>query len=171
MALPFGIWMGVAFFFMYGSPICLMSGVMAGALFGVTMATILSSAHQRAVSNMPYGVTEETLGVQHVRDIDLEMPYDKAFDLCLSCLYLMQEVTVRQENRSTGEILAKTGGAWKTAGDQIAISVKKVDDSHTRVTVSSRPAWRWTIVDNGRNLANVERIRGYLRSQIAARAT
>jgi len=155
--IPFGILVGIL-----SGPVY---GLSAGIFFGGFMSLILGFLHSWSVKRMPSGKSEEAKGVYHVRNIDLQLPYDKAFDLCIESLDLIKRCKIRKEDRSQSKIDARAGITWKTWGDTISFDVRKIDNDRTQVEVSSRPSVRTTLVDYGKNLENVERISSFLKEQ------
>ena len=126
------------------------------------MSLILGFLHYRSVKRMSFGTSEEAMGVHHVRNVELRLPYDKAFDLCIESLNLIKKCKIQKEDLSQGEIDARAGMTWRTFGDVISFEVRKIGDDRIQVEVSSRPAVRATLVDYGKNLENVEQIAGFL---------
>ena len=163
MGIPFGIVMGIFYSFQYGFSVGLVAGLFAGILFGCFMSLILGFLHIRSVKQIPSGKPEEAMDVHHLRSIELQFPYDKAFNLCIESLSLIKKCKIQKENRSQGKIIAKAGMTWKTWGDVISFDMRKIDNNRTQVTVSSRPIVRTTLVDCGKNLKNVEKIIRFLK--------
>jgi hypothetical protein len=163
--IPFGIFMGIFYSLQYGFPSGLVAGLFVGILFGVFMSLILGFLHSWSVKRMPSGKSEEAMGVHHVRNVELRLPYDKVFNLCVESLRLITKCKIQKEDHSQGKIVAKAGMTWKTWGDIISFEVRKIDNDRTQVMVSSRPAVRTTLVDYGKNLENVERISAFLKEQ------
>jgi hypothetical protein len=110
---------------------------------------------------MSYGKSEEAMGVYHVRNVELRLPYDKTVDLCIESLRLIKKCKIQKEDRSQGKIVARAGMTWRTWGDVISFDFLKIGNDRIQVEVSSRPAVRTTLVDYGKNLENVERIVGF----------
>ena len=163
--IPFGIFMGIFYSFRYGFSSGLADGLFAGIFFGGFMSLILGFLHSRSVKRMPYGKSKEAMDVHHVRNIELRVSYDKAFDLCIESLNLIKRSKIRKEDRSQGKIDARAGINWKTWGDLISLDVRKKDNDRTQVIVLSRPVVRTTLVDYGKNLENVERISSFLKEK------
>lgn len=163
--IPFGIFMGISNSFRYGFPSGLVEGLFAGIFFGGFMSLILGFLHSRSVKRMPSGKSEEAMDVHHLRNVELWLPYDKVFNLCVESLRLIKKCKIQKEDISQGKIVAKASMTWKTWGDVISFDVRKIDNDRTQVIVSSRPAVRTTLVDYGKNLENVERISSFLKEQ------
>lgn len=173
--VPFGILIGISqiifrnstLTFFYGSnafAMALVFAVVAGLFYAFFMAALITFFHKRAVQNLGYGTTEEAFEVHHVRNVDLTLPYSTTFDLCIGGLHLMGGFSIQEEDRSSGEINAKAGRGFLVKPNQVTFHIKSVNDLLTHVEVSSKPLSRWAVVDFGKNLENVERIVGYLRS-------
>ena len=164
--IPFGIFMGIFYSLKYGFPSGLIAGLFReGIIFGVFMSLILGFLHSWSVKRMPYGKSEESLGVYHVRNVELRLPHDKVFNLCIASISSIKKCKIQTEDRSQGKIIAKAGSNWKTWGDVISLEVHKTDNYRTQVVVSSRPTVRATLVDYGKNLENVKIISSFLKEQ------
>jgi hypothetical protein len=66
-----------------------------------------------------------------------------------------------------GEIRARAGLNWKTWGDDIFFKLTHGTGS-TVAEISSRPSARSTMIDFGKNLDNIERIRRFLLEHLSA---
>lgn len=108
----------------------------------------------------------ESKSVHQTRELELRLPDDKVFDLCMASLSLVRGM-VQQEERSMGRLVAKTGFSWKSNGEIIDFTLTKLEDEHTRVVISSKPAISITLVDWGRNKQNIERISEFLKKREA----
>jgi hypothetical protein len=160
--IPFGLLMGIFSSLQNGFHSGLMTGALSGISFGVFLSLTLGFLHRRSVEKMPFGNSEEAMGVGHGRNVELRLPYHEVFDLCIDSLNLIKRSKIREENRSQGKIVARGGITWKTWGDVISFSIRNTGNDGIQVEVSSRPALRWTLVDYGKNLENVERILSFL---------
>jgi hypothetical protein len=126
------------------------------------MSLSLGFLHIKSVKRMALGKSAEAMGVRHVRNVELRLPYDEAFDLCIESLSLIKKCKIHNEDRVQGKIVAKAGMTWKTWRDVISFEVRKIGNDGIQIEVSSRPALRTTVVDYGKNLENVEKIVGFL---------
>lgn len=165
MGIPFGIFMGIIYSLQYGFPSGIVAGLFVGLFFGVFMSLILGLVHSWSVKRIPSGKSEKAMGVHHVRNVELRLPYDKAFNLCIESISLIKKCKIQKEDRSEGKIVAKAGMTWKTLGDLISFEVHKIENDRTQIVISSRPAVVTTLVDYGKNLENVERISSFLKEQ------
>ncbi len=103
-------------------------------------------------------------GVHQVRKLVLPISYEKAFDACVKSIETLKRSKKIKEDRDNGIFDAKAGITWKSFGEQIRFIVNRLDDEHTEVEFSSRPAARTTLIDYGKNLKNVKAIEEYLES-------
>lgn len=160
--IPFGIFTGVLFSSLYGISTGLPAGLVSGLLFGFIMFIILGFLHSRAVEKIAGNRSEESMAVRQARNIELQLPYDRAFDLCIRSLDVISRCRVREEDRSQGRIMATASINWKTWGDTISFNIAAINNEKTAVKISSRPTSRTTLVDYGKNLENVKAIVSFL---------
>ncbi len=160
--IPFGIFMAVLFSSLYGISTGLPAGLVSGLFFGFIMFIILGFLHSRAVEKIAGDTSEESMAVCQVRTVELQLPYDRIFDLCRRSLDVISRCRIREENRSQGRIIAASSINWKTWGDTISFDITSINNEKTAIKVSSRPTSRSTLVDYGRNLENVIAIVSFL---------
>jgi hypothetical protein len=160
--IPFGIFMSILFSLCYGINVGLSGGLISGLIFGFLMFIILGFLHSRAVEKIAGNSSEESMGTCQVRNTELQLPYDRTFDLCIKSLNLISRCRVQEEDRSHGKIIARSSINWKTWGDTISFDITGISDERTAVTVSSRPTSWSTLVDYGKNLENVKIIISFL---------
>lgn len=160
--IPFGIFTAVLFSYLYGYKIGLPGGLISGLIFGFVMFIILGFLHSRAVEKIAGHISEESMATCQVRNIELQLPYDSTFDLCMKSLNLISRCRIQEEDRSQGKITARSSVNWKTWGDTISFDITGISNEKTAVKVSSRPTARSTIIDYGKNLENVKIIVSFL---------
>lgn len=98
------------------------------------------------------------------RVVDLEIPLDRVFDLCLASLSEVRG-KVKQQDRSLGTITAKTGIKWTSNGETIEFAISALDSKRSQVRVSSRFSIPALLDPLEVNRNNVEKISGFLRSR------
>lgn len=165
MGIPFGICMGLLQASEHGASAGLTKGITSGIFFGGSMTLVLGFLQRRSVRNVSPGNSADAMDVHQVRKLELRLPFDQAFDLCIESLGEIKRGKVRSQERSAGKIVAKTGMTWKTWGDTITFDLRKTGDDSVQIEVSSRPALRMTMYDYGKNLENVEALVGFLNAQ------
>lgn len=132
------------------------SGIISGILFGGFLVLLV------------YVVGRLFSGSAHRTEVVmLNIPYNKALDLCVDSLHKISRSKIQEKNISLGKVVAKTGLSWKTWGDRIVFDVKAINDDRVEVTVSSKPILFTTLVDYGKNAENINRICEFLRSKQA----
>jgi len=160
--IPFGILSAILFSYLYGIDLGLQGGIASGLIFGFLMFIILGYLHSRAVKKIAGDTSEESMATSQVRNIELQLRYDKTFDLCIESLDLISRCRITEQERSIGKIIARSSVNWKTWGDTITFEITRIDNEKTAVKVSSRPTTKSTIVDYGKNLENVKTIVSFL---------
>ena len=160
--IPFGAFMAILFTFLYGIDAGLSGGLMSGLVFGFLMFIILGFLHTRAVRKISGVTSRELMSTFQTRNIKLPLPFERAYDLCIESLVMIRKCKVREQDRSSGKIIANSSINWKTWGDTISFDLTGTGSEETEVSVSSRPTSWSTIVDYGKNLENVEKIVSFL---------
>ena len=126
------------------------------------MSLIAGTWHVVSVRRMPAGRRIGALNVHQTRTVELKLPYDHTFDLCLEAV-LMRGGSIHLKNRAQGTILAKTSMNMKSWGNAVSFEINRVGANRTNVNISSKPSQRTTLVDYGSNLENVETIVAFLK--------
>src|SRR5436190_2857563 len=132
-----------------------------GVCFGLVIAgafLIVGVGHVLRIHSLSFPLPPDPYEVKHVREADLNVPYDTAFDLCRDSLFSLRRSSINKESKSLGRIDAKTGLSWWSWGNRISIHLDKLSDSSTHIQVVCEPIVRTTMVDFGSNLENAEQI-------------
>lgn len=119
-----------------------------------------------------YGRSPELLRCYHTRELEMDVPYDEAFDLCLKAVKSLK-CKIRETNRNLGRIVAikptKVPLDWVFNQDLITIELRRIDDKRTGIKISSQlyphPPTEY-YVDYGSNLENIERIVSLLKEEM-----
>ena len=162
--IPFGLLMGIMSFHMGDNADAILNGILSGLIFGTLVSYILISLHKSLSRKVDSGASMPDFDIHQVRHIVMGIPYEKAFSLCIRSLKTIDRCRIISQSLDNGEIRARAGLNWKTWGDDIIINLTEGKDT-TGVEISSRPSARSTLVDFGKNLDNVERIRRFLIGQ------
>src|SRR5262249_3985911 len=101
--------------------------------------------------------------LRHVRALTLDLPYEEAFDACISAARTLGTRTRLHRNLDDGTIEARTIPDWRTSGERASFAVQPTSLGRVRIEVTTRPAAGLALLDYGASLANVERIVEYLR--------
>ena len=160
----FGSLTGIYCSYQYSVETGLACGIISGLTLSALLFIVLSPLHIYAVKKVASELTKEAYGTDHVRNIKLDLPYEKTFDLCIKSLTSLNNCKITTREPSLGEITAKTSINWKTWGDTIIFKLKQIDNQSTTLILSSRPTARTTIVDYGKNLDNIQKIVCFLKN-------
>lgn len=152
--VSFGLIMGVVYR-------DLSRGLILGLFFGFFMSLIVGKMNTIFAKKSKSNSSDKTMSVRQIKVLELQLPYDKTFDLCIESLDTIGG-TVKQEERSLGKVVSKIGMTWKSFGETVQFDIHKIDDKKTQVQVLSKPALPITLVDYGKNLENVEKITEFL---------
>jgi hypothetical protein len=146
--VPFGLFMALD----RASPL---RGVVAGALFGAAMTFMVGGLH--IVKAWRGG------GVADVHQTDQFLvtgDVGRAKEAAERALCKLGVARTREEQgEGTFALEGRTRMSWKSWGEIVRVEVGPVADGTVPVNVSSRPSWRTTLADHGKNLANVRAFR------------
>ena len=164
MFIPFALCFGLLGFLTYDdSFLGLRISLYISAAVGAIASISLGSAHIFCVRRWSFLKSDRPLGVRHIREFEILLPYDGAFELCVQSLSSIKRCRILEEDQVRGSILAKTGLTWKAFGDLVSFGLRKIDDDRTHVEVTSKPGLHTRLVDFGMNLDNVERLTKFLK--------
>ena len=151
-------------FFSHGGGfiLCLVS---PSLILALAISLGLVSGQIIAVKRVHSQGTKKSLDNHQTRKVEVNYPYRKTFQLCLEAIKELGNCKIRKTDSSRGIIEARTGISLRTYGDNISFEIQQLDNERTQVEISSRPMWWPTIVDYGRNLENVEKIKSFLQEQ------
>jgi hypothetical protein len=134
----------------------------AGIFFGAFMSMVCVTAHLLAIVLRRYPVSAETLGVAHARQIKITMPYSDTYNACLSSIRAIRGGHIVLADRDRGYIKARIPVNLLSFGEEIQLNIHDDDDGASQVDIYGHPVIRWTLLDYGKNLENVEKICGFL---------
>lgn len=146
------------------APNAVLKGIIAGLVFGTLLSCLLISLHTSLSRNVVTDSVNHDFGMFQTRRIEIPLAFEDAYSLCLQSLKTIKRCSIQSESPDEGTIKARAGINWKTWGDNVLIELVKGEGS-TIVEISSRPSARSTLVDFGKNLDNVERIKRFLLDQ------
>ncbi len=172
LVLMFGLPMGILAlvgFFIRNTPwylslaLATSVGLLAGFAFATPMAFMQLLSVRRIIrkQNIDKGRFSNLYGVTHKAVIDFWGTLSQAHDLCLKALDNIKKVKAVNNEDENRKIYATTSINYLTSGERISISLS-VNKDETCIEVHSEPISRWTIVDYGRNLRNIEIILLYI---------
>lgn len=136
-------------------------------VFILILWLVLWLIHRISIKRKGFPLTKQNLSVVHQREIRLSLPYEQAFNICKEAINQLSRITFKQEDYSTGTLIANSRITWSSFGEQIIFNIDAIDDNKTQVRFTSRPLVSTTKFDYGKNLENIERIRHYLMSYVS----
>jgi len=99
------------------------------------------------------------------RVIELQCPYDEAFNLCTLAVNVVRgRPRILRRDKSMGRIIAKTSVTIYSWGETITFNIRRISDNRTQVEISSKPAII-QILDYGKNFENIEKIVAFLKEK------
>jgi len=131
------------------------SGLTQGLFFALSISLIIGTFHKIMTRNMSadrgghieprQSLTETVVG-----------PYDTVFEKCIHTLQ-QRKAKIIYSDKKNGSIVAKLPASWKSFGEELKVYLEKEDgaDKEAKVTISSSPRVKTTIVDYGKGLQNV----------------
>jgi hypothetical protein len=163
----FGIFMGICYSFLYGYSTGLFVGIFSGLLFGIYSSLFIRYKQHKTIKQLGLEISDETLDAHQTRELDLNVPYDNAYDFCLKFIQLMRKGRIKTEDRSKGIIVAKIGMKLKRNPCIILFKLQKTNNAITHIEVSSKPSIpiiniSSIIVDGGTSLEYVTLILNFL---------
>jgi len=139
-------------------------GALAFAIFG-GVGLVFSFIQVILTKRMQPENPEDAQKVRHVREIELQLPYNDAFNVCCESLASIQCCAITKKDLLQGKIVADAGPSWRSYGEVITFDIEQVDAWRTHVRVLSRPFIPTTLIDWGKNLQNVQKVAQYLRER------
>jgi hypothetical protein len=126
--------------------------LVTAAGLGAVCSAVLTMALIR-----PFGPLQGDAQVRAVTSLVLSTPFDAAFDRCSQAARSLPGSSVKDINRASGIIKARVARSPASWGERLEVTLRPIG-TVTEVTVSSKPAFRPTVLDQGKNRRNVESI-------------
>ncbi|MCU0514938.1 MAG: hypothetical protein MUE40_20470 [Anaerolineae bacterium] len=160
-ALPYGLLMGLLF-------TSVAAGIGFGVGAGLVLATIFGTLQHSAVDGKKAG---SEAGVHHQRTIEIDLPLRAALALGREALAGVPGARLHSlhhdEAHGQARLEARTRLNWQTLGERITLRLDALDAVTTRITLESRPRYKTTLIDYGKNLHHVNLLSRYLRQHSA----
>ncbi len=161
--IPFGIIMGMVSIISERLSIeaGIYLGVETGLFYGFFMSLILGTRHRSQIKKLGLNVNAHVSPIQ-TETLCIEEEYEIAFEKALRSLMRMKANIISSE-KYKGEIVAKTPMSWSGFGEDMTVHLSKEDESLTRVSVTSRPVLKATMIDYGKGRKNIVTFFEYLK--------
>jgi len=142
MALKIGLWNGI------------LAGVIFGAIGGSLMALVLIPLDLFFTRKFP----PEALNVQQHRELKVQGECKQVFEKCHAVLESLPFIKAVSSTNGSTQLSANTKMSFASFGEDIKLTIKELDKVAVEIHISSRPAFRYTLLDYGKNFRNVEQI-------------
>jgi hypothetical protein len=103
-------------------------------------------------------LNDESFGKPVEEEIVLAGDFENSFQLCKESVIRLNKSRIKSENIDDGTIDAKTGISWQSWGERMRCNIKKISDNESRISLSSKPSFRFTALDYGKNRENINNI-------------
>jgi len=122
-----------------------------GLPFGLVMAAVLGTLHRRAGGGPP------RLGPSAQATVEVPLPSHEAVELCAGAAGAVRKARTPEIDETRSEVSFRVGPTWMSWGERVTMRVQQGVGEST-VVVRSRARVRATLVDYGRNQANVDHL-------------
>lgn len=172
-ALPFMFTMPLTMSVFGSTPIgqSILTGVISGILFGCIMTLVFARMHMRGVRRVKADAARQDLDLHQKRTLKIDLPATDALELMRRALESLPNAAIDSVDMVQGKIRGRGAISWRSWGEKIAIDVVPDAAHGSIVTIDSRPAMPYTVVDYGQNLSNVEQITRYVSSYPGSSST
>ena len=128
-------------------------GLLYGSFFGMSM-TLIGVWNEKRLNSL--GFTTTNMNPIQQREIYVDQLVPQATKLCREALLTIPKLHILSVDTASGFILAKVGMTWLSWGESVTVKLL----SHGKgsfVYIRSAPKLRFTIIDSGKGVENVER--------------
>jgi Zn-dependent protease with chaperone function len=149
----FGMVIGIMNFILTQQVVsAIIMGLLYGSFFGIGMMLISVWSEKRLNS---LGFTTINMNPIQQREIYIDQPVPEATKLCRDALLTIPKLRILSVDVASGFISAKVGMTWLSWGESVTLKLL----SHSNgsfVYIRSAPKLRFTIIDSGKGVENVE---------------
>lgn len=156
--LKVGAFSAILYGLLMSLKIGLWSGVMAGIMFGVSLCAIMAIIFLPIDYLLTKKLPPEALTVHQDRGIQVNGNFDFVFLKCIDILKgfkFIKKVTPLKEKNA---ISARTKLSLLSFGEDIKLQFEILDQDISKIHIGSRPTYKYTLLDYGKNYKNVELI-------------
>jgi hypothetical protein len=128
-------------------------GLLYGYCFGIGM-TLIGVWNKKRLNRL--GFTTANMNPIQQREIYIDQPVPEATKLCQEVLSKIPKLRILSVDTAAGFISAEVRMTWFSWGESIAVKLLPHSNG-SFVYIRSAPKMRFTIVDSGKGIENVER--------------
>lgn len=157
--------MGIIFSLDNGYSEGIFFGIICGLFTGFFTTMMVHYKHNKVIKRLGYEISEKTYNSVQARQIDLNVPYNKAYDFCLKFIHLLKKGRIKNEDRKKGIINVRIGIKLQRNPCVIIFKLEKIDNNKTHIEIISKPFIPTWIFDVGDSLEYVTLILNFLNRQ------
>ncbi|RNA67113.1 hypothetical protein EBO34_18160 [Alteribacter keqinensis] len=154
MSVFFGAGM---YYYFFSVQIALITGLSFGGIMAVFLGSMNILMHKDA--------RKADGRLKQRRGMVISMPYKETFSLCKEALSVMEETKLTYVNEEEGVIRGEKETSVYSFGEKLECKAEAVSEITTKVWIESKPSYRFTLIDYGVNLRNVESFVKYFESK------
>lgn len=150
--VPFGFAMGMFYYVQHRQPLAIVGGLIAGLLFGITMAVYQRRGEKRL---QKVGLNAGDMTPVQERTISLPVDASAAMEKAKIGLLSIRKIRSNSIKTNGSQITASTGITWQCFGENISLDILPTATGSS-VRIISRPKVATTTTDSGKGQENVE---------------
>lgn len=151
-------------------------GVASGCVFGFLLISLITLYYRRAMLKRDPNFTLGDLATRRTTTLVLPVSADDAFDLCVESAQYLPGFFAFISSKAELKIEGTTGGGGGAGyfslgapGERITVAIKPLAQQQAEVTLESRPATFFIVLDFGKNRQNLNAISKGITYQITRR--
>ncbi len=156
--LKVGTFSAILFGLLMSLKIGLWSGVIAGIMFGVSICAIIAIIFLPIDYFLTKKLPHEALNVRQDREIQVKGNFDYVFQKCIDILKSFKIIKIVTPIKEKNSISARTKLSLFSFGEDIKLQFEILDQDISKIHIGSRPTYKYTLLDYGKNYKNVELI-------------
>ena len=137
------------------------------AFFSWLMALVLLLFSDYKIRQLSQDSNLNDYEPQQHRKFTMLLSLEKAFELCIESVSILNGAKIKAESFQNGEIVIRTKSTWVTYGNRVVYKLNKINENLTEVNLSSFPVPITAQADYGRGWKIVEDLSQFLREKDA----
>ena len=134
-------------------------------IFVAVLAGLLFYRHYKWVKEIVQNPKDSDFEVPVSRSVKLELPYEKAFEVCKKSLEKIDNIKISQDDKSKWEIVAYTNITWSSFGNTITFKLNQSEMKSTDITITCQPSFFLQVIDYWESLKHLLAIESLLLEQ------
>lgn len=142
-------------------------GIFAGLIFGTSFG-VLAALLILLDFFLTRDIPTDAVGVQQTRDLQVRADIDQVFQAAVGILREQKTIKSLTPFREELVIKARTKASWASLGESVVLRFENASPGAVKIQITSRPVYRFTLIDYGKNFHNAEAISQAIRTRLAA---